>query len=681
MMIKYLLSFFLLFLASSSANALDRFYCKCDSGAQPGCTATTPDTPPQGHIDLRNPGDRYLFCQGGSWQVTSSIVTIVEDETRCVPSCNPRVSFDSYVAGWGGGGTRPRIECTAGGCILFLLGGFFESGMDGGYNIRNLHLTGGGVAGNAAFLTGSISNVTFENNLIEEFTSGFIDINQSDPGTPGKRNANIQILGNTMRNGASGSVACIHGGAEGLLIDGNTFSKCGGCAGTCHTLYLASVGSRLQVSNNYMEKSGAFATGNEICQGGNISIRGQTDQVLVENNVINNSAGVTNTCGGINVKPAYCFECIGNPASALLWDQEYMLRTVIRGNKVINNGGAVASISAAATPYVVIENNLVYRDVSFTGNGIAYPDNREPYPDRVYADIADIGGKIRNNTVIINSGPDFTAFLFNTPQTHGPNIEVVNNIAHFTGAFTGTQSCFLTGPQSLYSVWNNNICFGADRWSSTSSSGGGFATHALAHAAGWDTWSTAGGLADDDPLLTLPTLGNNWNASLTSDSSPAHNTGSNTYKSKFDIAKCSRDTTPSIGAWERGGTPCLTTKTAWPTAPFVVPSGFAPAAPTGVSSSGSTPGQRTITWNAPTLLTNGAALSTDPIRLYKIYWRIGSSIPSDLSAKDGWDITLSTQRSIVIRGLTSGNTVYVAVSATNYTIPGPISANHSFTVP
>jgi hypothetical protein len=547
----------LLGFASDASAQTTRNYCKCDTGAQGGCVATSPTFPAEATVENAVAGDQFLFCEGGFWQQAGSFSGLIS-VTACRPLCTSRIVFGKYTAGWGGGGVKPKFRCTGASCFVFRFGSFAETTLDGGYTVQDLDLGGNDTGGSGVFIDGNIQYITVQRVDFSKFAEVAVDLQESPPADTSKRIYFIEVLDSTFTD--SGGLACIGGSAEDLLVSGNTFYRCGGCPGTCHTLYLGGEGKRMVLVGNTMSAAGGYGTGNQVCRSGNISIRGKHDQIRVENNTIDNSAAEpTSTCGGIQIKPAYCFECSGDTTNAAIWDIEYLRRTIVRGNTVIDT--YITPIEVGAARYVVVENNVVVRTRAHSNPSFEYPSAAvQTNPPRTYADETDIGGTFRNNTCFMAAAGDgATCFNFDGAAGHGTGVTVANNVAYASGPFTGTQSCFRHGALSSYTAWNNNTCYGMDRWSSTASSGGGYADHAAAHAAGFDTWSAAGGLADNDPLLTTPTSGNSWDASISSDSSPAHNNGSNTYKARFDKLGCLRDSTPSIGAFERGGTPCTTT--------------------------------------------------------------------------------------------------------------------------
>jgi len=556
---KHLIALLFFLLAATGAQAVDRQYCRCGPLAQASCAATTPDTPSEFTINASANGDKYQFCRGGDWSDRTSGLGVITP-TACQPTCSNNITFEAYTAAWGGT-NKPKLGCTN-SCIVLVFGESESTVVNGGYVIQDLEFFGDSDGNTAIYVQSMLTGMTITNNHFAYWDGVFIELKEGTPAETTKKLRDIKITNNTFDTATSGeSVACIHGAANDLLIEGNTFDRCGGCAATCHTMYINPRNDeRVTIRNNTMSRAGAFITpAGDACRSGNISYRGMSEQLLVQGNIIDNSAAAPeSTCGGINIKPAYCFECIGDMTNAAIWDPEFLRRVIVEGNTVINSGN-LSSFELGAARYFVVENNLCLRTYTHSNTCFDTPGGSVE-SGRTYDDETGIGGTFKNNTCRLEAAGDgATCFVWGTNVTAGTELKMSNNIAQLTSAQTGTQSCFRHQQLSDFTVWNNNICAGSwDRWSTTGSAGGGYANHAAAHAAGFDTWSAAGGLADDDPLLTSPTSGNSWSVSVTSDSSPAHNNGSNTYKAKFDRLGCLRDSTPTIGAEERGGTGCQT---------------------------------------------------------------------------------------------------------------------------
>lgn len=560
---KHLIAFIFFLLATAGVQAAD--YCRCGPLSEASCVATTPDTPSEFTLNASADGTHVRFCRGGDWSDRTSGLGVLTP-AACQPTCANKITFESYTAAWGGT-NKPIVGCVN-SCIFIVFGESESTVVNGGYVIQNLDFRGSALGATALYVQSQLSDMLITGNDFSDWDATFIELKEGNPSETTKKLRRIDILYNTFADATSGaSVACIHGAAGDLWIKGNTFDRCGGCAGTCHSMYINPRNdARVTIEYNVMSRAGALIGGeaSNNCQSGNISIRGMADQVTVRGNVINNSAAVpTWQCGGIQIKPAYCFECGGDLVGAAIWDAEFLHRVIVDGNTVINTG-QLSGFELGAARYFRVENNLCLRTLADGANSGANACFDTPggsinltanYPDET-----DLGGTFRNNTCMMLAASDgATCFVWGTSHSAGTDLRMSNNIAYLASAQTGTQSCFRQPQLSDFTVWNNNICAGSwDRWSSTGSAGGGYANHAAAHAAGFDTWSASGGLADDDPLLTSPTSGNSWSVSVTSDSSPAHNNGSNTYKAKFDRLGCLRDSTPTIGAEERGGTGCQT---------------------------------------------------------------------------------------------------------------------------
>lgn len=560
---KRLIALLFFLLAATGTQAAD--YCRCGPLAQPSCVATTPDSPSDFAINALPDGSSVRFCRGGDWSDRTSGFGVI-DPPACRPTCPNKITFESYTAAWGGT-NKPKVGCVN-SCIVFVFGESESTTVNGGYVIQNLDFGGDSAGLTAIYVQSMLTGMDIIGNDFGYWDGVFIELKEGSPAETNKKLRDIKIAFNNFDTATStSSVACIHGAANDLLIEWNTFDRCGGCPGTCHSMYINPRNDeRVIIRYNTMSRAGAYVDGtntitpsNNSCRSGNISYRGMSEQLLVQGNVIDNTAAAPETtCGGIQIKPAYCWECIGNMEQAAIWDPEFLRRVIVDGNTVINTGN-LSGFELGAARYFVVQNNLCLRTYTHSNTCFDTPGGSVE-SGRTYDDETGIGGTFKNNTCRLEAAGDgATCFVWGTNVTAGTELKMSNNIAQLTSAQSGTQSCFRHQQLSDYTVWNNNICAGSwDRWSTTGSAGGGYANHAAAHAAGFDTWSAAGGLADDDPLLTSPTSGNSWSVSVTSDSSPAHNNGNATYKAKFDRLGCLRDSTPTIGAHERGGTGCQT---------------------------------------------------------------------------------------------------------------------------
>lgn len=539
---KKLILSIILGLCSLGAQAVDKYYCRCDTGAStsPACVAGSDansglsaalaksTAPTESDFNSAAAGDRFLFCRGGAWTGLSAY----NFENTNVSAASP-LTLDAYTASFGAT-VRPILSWAANvNAVTF--GNFeapdFSTGNsvdDRGYVFRGLHLRAEGDGnGNGFTLRGMLSDLMFDDLRIDGFFKQFLFSAYAAAGRPINR-VTIQnsVIENALEDGILGAAS------DRMLVLNNTFTNnnrgttCS--AGFCHTMYLggdiASTGgvTRLTVRGNTLTNNSV--QGGTACSGGNLTIHGQLDQVVIEDNVITETTTST-ACGGIALRASY--------ATA-----ETMTRTVVRGNTLVGSYGASGGIFTDFSPGVVIENNRVIDNISgqVGGAGIVVATNGDALdqkPDNAV---------VRNNTcyMLYGNGP-----CFSMAQRSGHTF--INNLA-YTGA-SSASTCFSHGVLGNYSVWNNNHCYraGSGNWSST------YTTLANAQAAGFDANGSQG-----DPLFnSAPSGGNSWDLSVQA-GSPVVSTGTNTSAPARDVLWCMRKNPPDKGAHDRGATPCQT---------------------------------------------------------------------------------------------------------------------------
>lgn len=527
---KKLLALLSLLLFSVGASAVDRYYCKCDAGstlctpgleANSGLSSTTPklEFPAESAINSAPAGERYRFCRGGSW---GSVATRFIENMNATPT--QPIVFDSYTPA-SGATARPILTWDGGGGVgmIVIADGFFNTTDDGGYTFRGLKLTGPTTAPGFVFW-GPSRDVTLDDMDVDGFTlsilvsSGGADINTT----------NLKLLNSTFQNSLSGGLL---GASNGMVVQGNYFYNtntdsvgCGG--GRCHAIYVGGIAPSQRISiirNTFFHNNVDTDTGE--CAGGNITVHGLIEQMLIEgNSIINDVTPTVAACGGISIRAGYD---VG----------EYLNRLVVRGNRVVNTGSDGIYIDFAAS--ALVENNEVIN----TGNwsrGLFQLGQSAGAGDSVAANAI-----YRNNTCYVSAGTGGACFIISTNTGHS----FYNNVAIITGTSSST-GCFSHAAVGNYALWNYNHCFlggTGSQWSTT------YANLAAAQAAGFD----ANGSTGDVLLNNTPTSGNSWDLSVQA-GSPLVSTGRNVGKPPRDFLNCQRDSTPDKGSRERNGTPCLT---------------------------------------------------------------------------------------------------------------------------
>lgn len=343
------------------------YFSDCQPGAAAGCVAgdnTAPGTQAEPKRDLTGfdynaaaTGTQLLFKRGGAW--TGFNVQVQNpNATTAAP----------FVFGDYGSGALPLLQ--AGGQYAFQFGKWSnrtdDGNMvnDGGYVLRNLKLDGGGTVSRAIHLRNNVHDVTIDGVEMTGFTIAIESGNDSLPG----------ISNFALRNSAisANSEMGLLGDFNGLLIEGTSFvgNNFSGSS-FAHAIYLSGHGTGAVIRNNTFTNNSAV---NGVCTGGNVTIHGQWDGILIEGNTINQVAS-TGNCWGISVTDGY--------GSA-----EFFRNAVVRGNTINRLG---AGIVARATPGVLIESNKIRNSLAGGYGIIVQSASAEDDPST--------GAVVRNNTL------------------------------------------------------------------------------------------------------------------------------------------------------------------------------------------------------------------------------------------------------------------------------------------
>lgn len=520
---RLLLSLALLLCAP--AFAADLYYCKCDTGAQSGCVAGSDAaagtigapkaTPTLSQVNNAAAGDRFLMCQGGSWSAWSMGVV----KNLNVTCANPLV-IDSYAAGWGGGGVKPWLRKTGDGSDAFIIGQYLDTAIHGGYTIRNLHLDGSSVNGRAFTLFYGARCVTASDNEINNFHFGVVS-----EGSTSYPVAEFRFLRNYVHHNSDIGIL---GDFEGLLVEDNNFSlnneNCTTLCAFSHAIYLGGHSSKRGIiRNNFFDRTSLSATTGK-CEGGNLTVHGNWDDVVIENNLIyQDDSG--DGCWGISITGGYDAG----------FGQEAFRRFTVRGNTIVNLG--LAGIAIMSSADMVVENNVVIKTTAGGQYGIVVLTRTDT------TDILSSNINIRNNTVYHTQQ---SLGMSGIRITEGSGHSVTNNVVALMGTSNSDNSCFEVRPLASYVAHDYNLCYLATGTIRHSQS---YASLAAAQAAGFDTHS----LVANPLFAATPTSGNNWSLAVQS-GSPARNAGANSLKSRTTRDGFLRDNSPDIGAYEFGAT-------------------------------------------------------------------------------------------------------------------------------
>jgi len=493
------------------------YFADCQQGALPGCVAgdnanagTSPLAPRRTlagiNIDALPAGTQLLFARGGAWTDVGMIIS------------NPNVTaerplvFASYASAWGGE-ARPWFKV---GSLtqIFVFGWYNETQNDGGYTIRGLKLDGlrnaGGTTSSAGIFVGNnVHHVLLEDLDISGFHIAVqAQENGAHPTTYTLRNSYIH-----------------HNAGMGLLGDGtdvvieNNLFEANNYSGSAfnHAIYLGGHGRNGIVRNNRFVRNSVV---NGRCTGGNVTVHGQWDGLLIENNSIEQDASDMG-CYGFSINGGYD-------------TAEWFRRVVVRGNRVINLGGCAVCLTSA--PGVVVENNLIVNDHATYNLGIVIPD-RTPGP----GDDADGGAIIRNNTIVLQRAVAWNEAIALRANS-GTGHTVVSNLIYFGTGSDPQHSCFSHAARSSFAAFDNNLCHhaaGSGNWSQT------YPTLGAANAAGFDVR----GLAVNPLFTEMPSLANDW-LDLIQTGSPARAAGHPALSSTADRLGVTRPVPASIGARE-----------------------------------------------------------------------------------------------------------------------------------
>lgn len=487
-------------------------FADCQAGAQPGCVpgdnanaGTSPQAPKRtlAGIDVNAlpAGTQLLFARGGAWNDVGMILR----NMNATPE-RPLV-FASYPSAWGGS-TRPWLRVSS-LTSIFVFGWYNETENDGGYTIRGLKLDGVGVQQGAGIFVGNnVHHVLLEDLEITGFSIGVqAQQNGAHPTTYTLRNSHIHHNSAMGLLGDGTDVVIEHNLFEANNFSGSAFN---------HAIYLGGHGRNGIVRHNRFLRNSVV---NGRCTGGNVTVHGQWDGLLVEHNSIEQDASDMG-CYGFSINPGYD-------------TAEYFRGLVLRNNRIVNLGGC--AICLTSVPGAVVENNLVVNTHPNYNVGIVIPDR-----DYGAGDAADGNAIIRNNTIVLHRAAAWNEAIALRANA-GTGHQVVSNLIYFGTGSDPNHRCFTHGARSQYQAFDNNLCFhaaGTGRWSEA------YANLGAANAAGFDLL----GLAVDPRFVSLPSLGNDWDE-LIQATSPARGAGHPTLSSTVDRLGVPRSV-PSMGSRE-----------------------------------------------------------------------------------------------------------------------------------
>jgi hypothetical protein len=359
--------------AAAVQGARKVYFSDCAQGAEPKCVpgnnanaGTDPSSPKRDtrglDVNALPAGSQLLFAKGGAW----SDFSLVLRNLNATPAA-PLV-LDAYEPAWGGS-ARPTLA--TGNGIVLVFGLYNDRVVDGGYTVRNLKLDGRESGQWGVFIVGETRNITLEN---LEITGFEIAIHFQNMGTTG--NTALVIRNNEIHHNRKMGLL---GDAHDMVIEGNTIASNNySGSGFNHGLYLSGSGRNAIVRNNRFLKNSVV---NGKCTGGNFTVHGKWDGLLIEGNTIAQDAA-EGGCYGLSITPGYT-------------TAEYFRNVVVRGNTIVNVGGCAICFGAAVGP--VAENNLLVNLNKSWMSGVVLAANVQS--PGIGGDEVDDGAVIRNNTM------------------------------------------------------------------------------------------------------------------------------------------------------------------------------------------------------------------------------------------------------------------------------------------
>jgi hypothetical protein len=364
------------------------YFSDCQPGAARGCVqgddandGKSPRSPKRRlesvKLNALPAGSKLLLARGGVWVVPMMII-----DNPHVTADKPLV-FDAY-----GEGERPWLQAPGVKNAVFMFGKYNNTSYDGGYTLRNLKLDGMGSGQWGLFLIHNLHHVTVEDSEITGFHIG-IHLQAKPPHGVNQVTIRRNAISRNRGMGILGQLS--HSVIEDNLFDGNNFSG----SDYDHALYLSGneAGGRNNVVRNNVFRHNSVVDG--VCRGGNVTMHGQMDGMLIEGNTIEQRASAR-SCWGFSINAGYK-------------TAEWFRNFVLRGNTVVNLGECAFCINAS--PGVVVEGNKIFNDQQHPHTGVMiHRGNKGP------GDVDDRDAVVRGNVVCFPSGaPDQQAVKLASP--------------------------------------------------------------------------------------------------------------------------------------------------------------------------------------------------------------------------------------------------------------------------
>lgn len=422
-----------------------------DTGCTPGSDAANGTTPAtawqhytkaQAQFGSLAAGDRILFCNGGTFDLTGASSNRFVNRNA---SAGTRVVVGAYTATWGGT-HRPLLMAPTGTYAIDL-----NDGSDiarGGYVFAGLHIQGIGMPATPTEAspfcppTQSVNHCPFEaffvyNQISDVYLCDMrmsylsIAVENAGGNVGTEDNQNIVVQYSTIDNDENQGML---GSTTGATIDSDTFTNNGfGTANLDHHIYLSSGGQGSQaVTNNHFYK-GAQVSGLG-CANVEIVMHGINNGTTIAGNLIEEDNGTSlSGCYGIGIMPGYSAH-------------EEFNNIVIKSNVIKNVGGSGVEMSACHD--CTVENNILLADTSSGFEGITLTNDGEG------------GGGITDQDnlrvkAINNTGYGRLQNMVRSSDA-GTVLTIVNNVIYFSNT-TGTVTAFNNSlPDASYLAVNRN---------------------------------------------------------------------------------------------------------------------------------------------------------------------------------------------------------------------------------
>ena len=384
------------------ADGATYYFSDCQVGASAGCVpgnnanAGTSEAAPKQtltgiNVNTLPAGSRLLFNRGGAWNWTS----IVRLDNRNTDAESP-LTFAAY-----GTGAAPLLNVAS--TFAFETGDWQNTVPDGGYVFRGLKFDGGlrGGGNKAIWLRGTVSDVLIENVEITGFYIALYGQGHDDIQRVTVRKSRL------TRNTGMGVLGTFNNSLfEGNIIDNNNFSG----SALDHGMYLSNMTNATLRGNTFLNNS--IVSGQ--CMGGNLTVHGIVDGLIIENNRIYQQTSAP-SCFGISITNGH-----GDVA-------EVFRNVTIRNNAVVNLGGCAICLNSA--PSALVEGNLIINTTANPHDAIHIHG-----PEAGQIDHAGGGEIVRNNVACFALPERKTLLYLGTAGAMQSGNVARTGAAAFTGA-------------------------------------------------------------------------------------------------------------------------------------------------------------------------------------------------------------------------------------------------------